>query len=300
MSALVRLGLAVAAAGAGLLLLVFLGQRRLLYFPERHALPEAVRAAGRVGLRPWTSGDRFLGWKAPHPSGGARLRVVVLHGNAGAAIHRTYLRDAFQAPGLPAADVYLAEYPGYGPRPGDPSERAIVDAALEAVREARRDGPGPVVLLGESLGSAAAALAAAEAPGAVDGLLLITPLRSVPAVARRHYGAAPRWLVRDRFEADRALPAYPGPVGFLVAGRDEVVFPDLGRALHDARRGPRRLWMDEPAGHNSVDYDPRLPRWGQMLAFAAGLDDAGPGTRPGGPARPEARPGGRGPGPAPR
>jgi pimeloyl-ACP methyl ester carboxylesterase len=266
-----RLAVAVAAAGAGLLLLAFLGQRRLLYFPERQEMGAAVRAARRLGLEPWLAEGRFLGWRGAHPSGAARARLVVLHGNAGAAIHRTYLRDAFQAPGLPLpADVYLAEYPGYGPRPGAPSQRALVDAALEAVRAARRDGPGPVVLVGESLGSGVAALAAAEAPAAVDGLLLVTPLASVPAVARRHYGAAPGWLVRDRYATDEALPGYPGPVGFLVAGRDEVVFPDLGLALFEARRGPRRLWLDTGAGHNTVDYDPRLPRWGEMLAFVAG------------------------------
>jgi hypothetical protein len=266
-----RLALAIAAVGAGLLVLAFLGQRRMLYFPERHDMEAAIREAGRIGLRPWLAGGRFLGWRSPHPSGRARLRVVVLHGNAGAAVHRAYFRDAFQAPGLAVpADVYLAEYPGYGPRAGAPSERALVDSALEAVREARRDGPGPVVLVGESLGSGVAALAAAEAPAAVDALLLVTPLASVPAVARRHYGAAPRWLVRDRFSTEEALPAYPGPVGFLVAGRDEVVFPDLGLALFEARRGPKRLWVDPGAGHNTLDFDPRLLRWGEMLAFAAG------------------------------
>ena len=274
-----RLALAVAAVGAGLVLLAFLGQRRMLYFPERQDMEPAVRAAGRIGLRPWLAGDRFLGWKGAHPSGQARLRLVVLHGNAGAAIHRVYLRDVFQAPGLPvAADVYLSEYPGYGPRAGSQSERALVDAALEAVREARRDGPGPVVLVGESLGSGVAALAAAEAPAAVDGLLLLTPLASVPAVARRHYGVAPRWLVRDRFSTEEALPAFPGPVGFLVAGRDEVVFPDLGLALFEARRGAKRLWVDPGAGHNTLDFDPSLPRWGEMLRFVAG--DAPPAAAP--------------------
>ena len=261
--------------GAGAAALLWLGQRRMLYFPQQQGMEAAVRTGRALGLAPWTRDGRFLGWRAAH-SAPARARLVVLHGNAGSALDRTYFREAFQAPaaGVPA-ELYLVEYPGYGPRPGAPSEAALVEAALEAARAARRDGPGPVFLLGESLGSGVAALAAARDPAAVDGLLLVTPLASVPAVARRHYGPVPAWLVRDRYEAGEALARYPGPVGFLIAGRDEVVFADLGLALHASRHGPKRIWLDERASHNDVSYDPRLPRWREMLEFLLG---AGPGT----------------------
>jgi len=246
----------------------------MLYFPDRQEMEGAERQASRMGLAAWTSGARFLGWRAPHPSGRARGRLVVLHGNAGSALDRVHFRDAFQAPGLDPVDVYLAEYPGYGPRTGEPSERALVDAALEAARAARRDGPGPVILVGESLGSGVAALAAAEDPAAVDALFLVAPLASVAAVARRHYGFAPAWLLRDRYATDLALPRYPGPVGFLVAGRDEVVFPDLGLSLFETRTGPKRLWVDPLAGHNTLNFDPSQPRWGEVLAYLLGT----PGT----------------------
>jgi len=267
----VRLALGLAGLGAGLLLLVYLGQRRMIYFPDRYELEGALRQAHHLGLDPWIAGGRFIGWRSPHPSGAARGRLVVLHGNGGSALDRTPLRDVFQSLALPEpVDVYLAEYPGYGPRPGEPSEQALVEGALEAARAARRDGPGPVILVGESLGSGVAALAAARDPAAVDGLLLVTPLASIAAVARRHYGVAPAWLLRDAYAADESLPRYPGPVGFLVAARDEVVFPDLGLSLFESRRGPKRLWVDEAAGHNTLDYDPGLPRWGEMLAFFLG------------------------------
>ncbi len=258
----------LAGLGAGLLFLVYLGQRRMIYFPERYEMEGALRQAAHLGLAPWTENGRFLGWKALHPSGRARGRLVVLHGNAGSALDRAHFVGVFQSPSCPApVDVYLAEYPGYGPRGGDPSEGALVAGALEAARAARRDGPGPVILVGESLGSGVAAVAAGDDPAAVDGLLLVTPLASVAAVARRHYGVAPSWLLRDRYAADESLPRFPGPVGFLVAGRDEVVFADLGLSLYEARRGPKRLWVEEDAGHNTLDYDPALPRWGEMLSF---------------------------------
>jgi pimeloyl-ACP methyl ester carboxylesterase len=147
-----------------------------------------------------------------------------------------------------------------------PSQESLVRACREAVALLHRDGV-PVVLVGESLGSAVAALAAAEMPGVVNGLLLVTPLASVTAVAKRHYPFVPGGMIPDAYRADLALPRYPGPVAFLVAGRDEVVFTDLGLALHRDRAGPKRLWVEEGAGHNGLTYDPADGRWREILHF---------------------------------
>lgn len=272
LAGLLRIAVVLAAAVAVALLLARLGQRRMLYFAEREERESAQRRARRLGLEPWTgAGGALLGWRARRPDGAARGRLVVFHGNAGTALDRVYFVDAFAlaAPGLPL-DVYLAEYPGYGPRPGTPAEATLVAAAREAITAARRDGPGPLLVAGESLGSGVAALAAAAEPAAVDGLLLVTPLASVPAVARRHYPFVPELVHRDTYRADRALPRYGGRVGFLVAGRDEVVFADLGLALHEAYPGPKRLWVDEGAGHNTLRWDPSAPRFREMVEFLLG------------------------------
>ncbi|HMK74187.1 MAG TPA: hypothetical protein VK454_12655, partial [Myxococcaceae bacterium] len=102
---------------------------------------------------------------------------------------------------------------------------------------------------------------------------LVTPLINVPAVARRHLPLLPSFLIRDTLRADRALPRYGGPVGFLVAGRDSVVFPDLGEALFASYPGPKRLWRDDRADHNTLDYDPRRPLWAEMVSFVARPSD---------------------------
>jgi pimeloyl-ACP methyl ester carboxylesterase len=256
-------------AVAGLAGLWFL-QRRLLYFPVRYERAPAEREARALGLEAWTGdGGTLLGWV--HRTPGARGRLVVFHGNAGSALDRTYFVAALAraAPALPL-DVYLAEYPGYGPCPGAPSEPAILASARAQLAAARRIGTGPLLVAGESLGSAVAALAAADSGAAVDGVLLVTPLASVPAVASRHYPFAPSFVHRDAWRSDRALPRWRGRLAVIVAGRDEVVFPDLGRALYDAFAGPKRLWVDEAATHNSVDWRPDLPRWREIVELLAG------------------------------
>jgi len=245
--------------------------RQLLYFPERQDLSQATERARGLGLAPWLDAPgQLVGWREPSPPPGPRARLLVLHGNAGSALDRPYFRQAFPARHGPLpVEVLLLEYPGYGPRAGVPTQASLLAACRAAVAELRRE-PGPLVLVGESLGTAVAALCAAAAPAEVDGLLLVTPLSSIQAVARRHYGIAPSFLVPDPWRADQALPRYRGPVGFLVAGRDEVVFPDLGLALHQAYPGPKRLWLQEEATHNTVRYDPADPTWREVLAFLLG------------------------------
>jgi len=265
---LVRIAGTVAVALVVVTAVAYLAQRRLLYFPTRIDLAVSTRLARAVALDPWLDGTgRFIGWRAPHPEGAPVARVVVLHGNAGTALDRTYLRDVLRGPGLPRIEVFLLEYPGYGPRAGSPSEDAILAATVEAIDLLGADVP--VFLVGESLGSAAAALASAARPS-VAGVLLVTPLASVAAVARRHYPLVPSSLLRDTFRADLVLPLYGGRVAFLVAGRDEVVFADLGRALFDAYPGPKRLWEEAAASHNTLRFRPTDPLWGEVWGFLSG------------------------------
>jgi pimeloyl-ACP methyl ester carboxylesterase len=275
MSAALRLALTAVALAAALVALLWLVQRRMLYFPARQEPAAAERIAAALGLERWAPGGAFAGWRARTPQ--ARGTLLVLHGNAGTALDRAYFVGAFAraAPAFPL-DVVLLEYPGYGPRPGEPTQGSILAAARQAIAAVRAEGPGPVLLAGESLGSAVAALAAAEAPSDVQGLVLVTPLASVPAVGRRHYPFLPAAFFRDPWRADLALPRYGGPAAFLVAEADEVTFADLGEALHAAYPGPKRLWVERFAGHNSLDWSARQPRWREMVEFVSGVASGEP------------------------
>jgi pimeloyl-ACP methyl ester carboxylesterase len=266
---MLRLLLLLVAGYVGLCLAAFLAQRRMLYFPQPQEPSAALREARSRNLEPWMDENgHILGWRARHPSGQPVGTLLVFHGNAGSALDRTYVREAFQSPTLPfALDIVLLEYPGYGPRAGTPAESTILLAGVEAIDRLSQESRPPIYLLGESLGSAAAVLAAARRPATVKGLLLVTPLKSIPAIARRHYPILPSFLVRDTFHADQALEGLHMPIGFLVAGQDDVVFPDLGIQLYARYQGPKRLWLDEQALHNTLDLSPALTRWREMLAF---------------------------------
>ncbi len=252
--------------GAGLCLLIFVFQRRFLYFPERSSEAAALARAARLGLEPWRDREgRLRGWRAPAP-GRPGARLLVLHGNAGSALDRAYYLDPLGRLGV---EVSLLEYPGYGARPGSPSEASLVTAALDAVDALASGGGAPVWLLGESLGSGVAARAALLQPRAVRGLFLVTPFASLAEVARHHYPLLPGFVLRDRFEPLRDLRAFRGPVAVLVAGRDEVVTAAQGRKLFDGLPGPKRLWEQPDALHNTVDLRPDSPMWREVTTFLA-------------------------------
>jgi uncharacterized protein len=264
MRALRAVLLTAAALYAAVCLLAFAFQRRLLYFPQRYGEEEALAVARRLGLMPWRDGQGVLvGWRAP-AARPPRARLLVLHGNAGSALDRIHYAAALAPLGV---ELFLLEYPGYGARPGAPSLATLSEAAAGGARALAALGPEPVLLLGESLGSGVAGRAVALAPGAVRGLLLVTPYARMAEVARLHYPFLPGLLLRDRYAPLDDLAAWPGPTAVVVAGRDEVVTPEQGHRLFQALRGPKRLWEQQGAGHNGLGLDPGQPLWAEALGL---------------------------------
>jgi pimeloyl-ACP methyl ester carboxylesterase len=260
----VRPLLLLVLAAAVVLTAVFALQRRLLYFPDRYTEPEAIARAARLGLAPWRApGGALIGFRsASAGTGTPRGRVLVLHGNAGSALDRIPYADALARLGV---EVALVEYPGYGARAGAPTLASLTAAAVEAVDAAGREG-GPVWLLGESLGSGVAARAAAERPDAVRGIVLVTPFAELAEVARLHYGPVASALLRDRFAPVRELATFRRPVVVLVAGRDEVVGPEQGRALFRALPGPKWLVEQPGATHSGLDLADGA-FWAEAIGF---------------------------------
>ena len=266
-------------AGGYLLLvgLVFLVQKRLLYFPD--PAPPAIAAiplGSGLTLEPWPAGGAAFrgyasaGWPADAPLRGT---VVVFHGNAGSARDRVYYGLALEARGY---RVVLAEYPGYGGRAGELSEAALIQDGRETARQALAAFGGPLLVWGESLGAAVAAGVAADATLPVAGVALITPWDRLTDLAQTLYWYLPvRWLLRDRYDSIAYLRDYRGKAAVLVAERDEIIPARHSQNLYDALREPKQRWIFADAGHNRWPVDPRDPWWDTVLQW---LETAPPGA----------------------
>lgn len=240
-------------------------QRQMIYFPSQAAEADQLQEAAGLGLQAWRNeSGALVGWIPVTQRDEAR-RMVVFHGNAGYALHRAYFVEGLRDLGW---DLYLFEYPGYGARPGTPSEEYIKTAATEALESLLKNGAQPVYLVGESLGSGVATYLAGNFPRQIEGLLLITPFTTLSEVATHHYPWLPvRTLLEERYDSVSALSEYRGPVAFLLAGRDEVVPVSLGQKLHDGYGGAKWLRVEPTAGHNSLPYYPGASWWAEVSDF---------------------------------
>ena len=237
----------------------------MIFFPTRESAESLKDTARRSGYEPWeNSRGELIGWVSR--GGDPANALIVFHGNGGNALMRAYLATLPEA-GSPGRKTYLLEYPGYGGRQGVPAQKNLVEAGVEAVDEVRRIGGKRIWVLGESLGTGVASQVAAQRPGQVNAVFLLTPFDSLSNAAAAHYPWLPcRWLVRHPFDSAAALKNYPGPVAFLVAGQDSVVPARLGKRLYEEREGPKRLWVDEEADHN--DGRLLMGNWAEASAWA--------------------------------
>jgi pimeloyl-ACP methyl ester carboxylesterase len=220
--------------------------------------------AAKEGFKLWrnTQGEG-IGWHRASAQGAARRCVLVIHGNAGCAGDRFHYADALQA--IEPMDFYILEYPGYGGRAGEPSQKTILQAAEDALKCI--PGECPVFLVAESLGTGVASFLAGAHPDRVRGVLLIAPYNNMTAVAQKHMPLFPVGaILLDRYPSGAWLSKYRGPVAVLLAGRDTIIPTELGRDLNDRYAGPKKLWIEPDLGHNDL-HMPRPGTWQEVVEF---------------------------------
>jgi uncharacterized protein len=246
-------------------------QRRLLYFPTKLPADVAVHEAMGSGFVPWKNASgRIIGWEIP-ASGTSIASVLIVHGNAGCAVNRGYLAQPIHA--AANADVFVLEYPGYGPREGSPGKKHFDAAAEEAFRLLPANAPKYIV--SESIGTGVACDLAKGHPKEIAGMALLAPYHNLASVAQHTIWFLPTYfLLIDRFNPEKSLKSYHGPVKFVVAGEDEIIGPASGIRLYKSYAGPKDLQVMAEAHHNDVAA--QLPEWWKgVFSFWKGNETAG-------------------------
>ena len=235
---------------AMILLLAFLFQARLVYFPEvERGLDATPRAAGlefeEVSLRT-ADGETLHGWWVPVSA--ARGTVLLLHGNAGNISHRLEYLTMFNRLGYASL---IIDYRGYGKSSGTPSEDGTyrdAEAAWQYLMETRKLKPQDVVVLGESLGGGVATWLAAKYPP--RALVLASVLTSVPDLGAKVYPWLPvRLLARIDYNSRERMQQITAPVLIAHSREDDIVPFAHGEALFAAAREPKQFLVMS-GGHN--------------------------------------------------
>ena len=257
-----------------LLLIVFLFQRKMIYFPATYSVEEQQQLADQANLKLWPSAADYRGLIAKTPNTTGKGTVIVFHGNAGSATDRTYYLDALEIQGY---RVILAEYPGYAARNGSPSEQALIADGIQTAKQALTEFGGPIFLWGESLGSGVVGGIVQSGQVPVKGIVLVTPFDSMADVAQHHYWfLLAKWLIKDKFDNLKNLNDYLGNAAMLLAEQDEIIPNKLSLKLFETLHHPKKLWSFKGANHNTLPLNRELPWWQEVMQFVSGQNGGSP------------------------
>ncbi|MBC6460625.1 alpha/beta fold hydrolase [Actinomadura sp. HBU206391] len=250
---MIRLLLVALLVSAVLITVVWMGQRKLIYFPEGGPLPPPdtfVPGGREVTFR--TEDGVWLGaWFFPAvgPSGDQAPVVLVAPGNGGNRTARVPLAAALAARGVAAL---LVDYRGYGGNPGKPGEMGLyrdIHAAYRHLTDEMEVPPNRLFYLGESLGTAVVSELAMTHPPA--GLILRSPLVDLASAGKAHYPYLPVGvLLRDRFPVAERVAALRVPTVVVYGTADSIVPPEQSREVARRAAGPTRLVAVPGADHN--------------------------------------------------
>ena len=142
--ALLKWLIGAAAAFGGLVALMYVVQRSLMYFPERLRTPPAMAGlpeAQEVALDT-KDGERVIVWHVPPR--GEKPVVLYFHGNGGALRNRVDSFHAFIADGN---GLIALSYRGYGGSTGRPTEAGLIADAEAAYAFAATHYPAERIVL---------------------------------------------------------------------------------------------------------------------------------------------------------
>ena len=250
MTVLKWLLLAIVLGYGGLLALMYVFQRALMYFPDATRVAPAQAGLPQAEEVTLTSsdGEKLVAWFVP-PQRDKPL-VLYFQGNAEGLPARVGRFTWLTADGIGLLGL---NYRGYGGSSGTPTEDGLIRDAQAAYDFARAHCPAArIVLFGESLGTAVAvALAAGHE---VAGVILDAPFASAAEVGAAAYPFAPvRWVMKDRFRSDERIGRVSAPLLVLHGEQDRIVPIRFAEKLFALAREPKRFVRFPGGDHVNLD-----------------------------------------------
>jgi uncharacterized protein len=207
-------------------------------------------------------GTQLVGWflEAPGDTGAEffannKQTVLLFHGNA------ENVAQSARRMGVPlrdrlGADVFVAEYRGYGKCEGQPSEMGLLqdaEAAMKWLSKKSGKRATEIIVVGHSLGGGPACYIAAKQ--GCQALILDRTFASLASAAQWNYPIFPVKLVmRNQFRSDEWIETFTGPVFISHGEKDSLIPIQSAEQLYGAAGGAMKKLY-------------RIPEWGHWDAF---------------------------------
>lgn len=250
------LGLCLTAILSGCSGLLYYPTRGLHYDPARFGLkPEEVFFSS-------ANGAKLFGWHfKSQAKAKSKATVVLFHGNGeNLSSHYLHLTWILKYP----FDLFVFDYQGYGRSEGSPSPEKTVQDGIAALEWVQKNHPGPIVVVGQSLGGAVAMRSVIETKDRlpIRFLAVDSTFPSYRSMGRqvlsRSWITWPfqwlGWLVMSDAWAPEGRIGEISPIPMLVihGKQDQVVEFKMGERVFAEAKDPKEFWEIRSGGHTDV------------------------------------------------
>ncbi|KGP64222.1 hypothetical protein EP47_03995 [Legionella norrlandica] len=230
------------------ILLMYIFQRQLIYFPNRHTPKLEHFDATDMHVVSLHTKDN-LPIKSWYKSAVKhRPTILYLHGNAGHIGYRMPLARQFIDAGL---GVFLLEYRGYGGNPGKPTEKGLYEDGRAAIQFLAQNGISSryLILYGESIGTGVATKLATEHP--VCAVILQSPFTSLTNLAHYHYPLSflKPW---DQYNSLERIKKINAPLLVLHGKLDQIIPYQEGLTIFKEANAPKKMISFDNKEHNDL------------------------------------------------
>jgi len=250
MRLLLNISILAVAVYCGLVLLLYIFQRNLLYYPSTKNPKPSDYGISEMSLVEIITSDglKLDAWFRAAEEG--KQTILYLHGNAGHLGHRSIKVKKYLDAGF---GLLLLGYRGYGGNSGKPSEKKLyIDGRAALHFLIKYQVPlSKTIIYGESLGTGVAVEIARNLQ--INCLVLEAPFSSMTDVATHHFFYLPtRFLLKDHYNSIGKINEIIAPIFFVHGEMDTVVPWEFGKRLYDAAPQPKELLLIENANHNNL------------------------------------------------
>jgi pimeloyl-ACP methyl ester carboxylesterase len=242
----------------GLCLILWLGQRRIIFephFQSANPIPANLSLVyDSIRLPVGQAGAEYLvAWWFPHghPNG---QTMLFLHGNSGYDDYNFNTLNIMHQLGF---DVLMLNYRGYGESSQRfPNERRVYEDAATGYRfliEQKQVLPENLLIYGHSLGGAIAIEIASRYR--CGGLFIESTFASMleMSVTKSYMKFFPiNWLLHQRFDSRRKVPELKIPLFFCHGTEDETIPTFMSERLMAIANEPKRLEIIPGADHHNL------------------------------------------------
>lgn len=239
--------LIIGAGYLALVLLLYLIQDRMIFFPDRSVShdPSAVGLQWEDAWFVTEDGEELHGWYISHDDSD---RVLLFsHGNAGNISHRLGFLELLHTEGI---STFIYDYRGYGNSGGRPNEEGVyrdIQAAWNYLRGEKGYDEEQVILFGRSLGATVSAwLAQSVNPG---GVILESAFTSARDVASDVYPFIPSRILRSELSTIDYIRNITVPVLIMHSPDDTIIPFHHSEKLYEAASEPK-YFIELRGGHN--------------------------------------------------